>query len=78
MGNDPARDTFNALAKGNINLKETSGNLYVDRIVSGDIVDGEAIAGTGDIRVEVTVYRPRAYEAGVRLTRTITREESGS
>ncbi len=25
----------------------------------------------GDIRVEVTVYEPRAYEDGVRLTRTI-------
>jgi hypothetical protein len=27
----------------------------------------------GDIRVEVAVYPPRAYEAGVRLTRTIRR-----
>jgi hypothetical protein len=28
----------------------------------------------GDIRVEVHVYEPRAYEAGVRLTRCIKRE----
>ena len=28
----------------------------------------------GDIRVEVTVYEPRAYEAGVKLTRDIRRE----
>ena len=28
----------------------------------------------GDIRVEVHVYEPRAYEAGVRLTRSIKRE----
>ena len=28
----------------------------------------------GDIRVEVTVYEPRAYEDGVRLTRTIERK----
>jgi hypothetical protein len=28
----------------------------------------------GDIRVEVTVFEPKAYEAGVRLTRTIPRE----
>lgn len=28
----------------------------------------------GDIRVEVHVYQPRAYEAGVRLTRAIRRE----
>lgn len=27
----------------------------------------------GDIRVEVTVYPPRSYEAGVRLTRIIPR-----
>jgi hypothetical protein len=27
----------------------------------------------GDIRVEVVVYPPKAYEAGVRLTRTIAR-----
>jgi hypothetical protein len=30
----------------------------------------------GDIRVEVTVYEPRAYEAGVRLTQTISRDGS--
>jgi hypothetical protein len=28
----------------------------------------------GDIRVEVTVYEPHAYEAGVSLVRTIHRE----
>lgn len=28
----------------------------------------------GDIRVEVHVYRPEEYEAGVRLTRSIKRE----
>ncbi|HEX3700799.1 MAG TPA: hypothetical protein VHV27_09010 [Phenylobacterium sp.] len=28
----------------------------------------------GDIRVEVNVYEPIAYEAGVRLTRSIPRE----
>jgi hypothetical protein len=28
----------------------------------------------GDIRVEVHVYQPKAYEAGVRLTRSIRRE----
>ncbi|MBL8772517.1 MAG: hypothetical protein JNK30_14130 [Phenylobacterium sp.] len=28
----------------------------------------------GDIRVEVTVYEPQAYEAGVRRMRTITRD----
>jgi hypothetical protein len=33
--------------------------------------DGEA---GGDIRVEVTVYEPRAYEEGVTLTRTIARQ----
>jgi hypothetical protein len=33
--------------------------------------DGEA---GGDIRVEVTVYEPRAYEEGVSLTRSIVRE----
>jgi hypothetical protein len=31
-------------------------------------------APQGDIRVEVTVYEPSAYEAGVRLTRAIRRE----
>ena len=32
-------------------------------------------AGQGaDIRVEVTVYEPRSYEEGVRLTRSIRRE----
>jgi hypothetical protein len=30
----------------------------------------------GDIRVEVTVYEPRSYEDGVRLTRMITREDT--
>jgi hypothetical protein len=30
----------------------------------------------GDIRVEVTVYEPRAYEDGVRLTRIITKDGS--
>ena len=30
----------------------------------------------GDIRVEVTVYEPRAYEAGVRLAQTISRDGS--
>lgn len=33
--------------------------------------DGEA---GGDIRVEVTVYEPRAYEEGVSLNRSIARE----
>jgi hypothetical protein len=33
--------------------------------------DGET---GGDIRVEVTVYEPEAYEAGVSLVRTIQRE----
>jgi hypothetical protein len=33
----------------------------------------EAAPG-GDIRVEVTVYPPKAYEAGVRLTRTIGKD----
>ena len=28
----------------------------------------------GDIRVEVTVYEPRSYEEGVRLSRSIRRE----
>jgi hypothetical protein len=28
----------------------------------------------GDIRVEVTVFEPSAYEAGVRLTRAIRKE----
>ncbi|MFZ5719109.1 MAG: hypothetical protein ACOY5Y_06520 [Pseudomonadota bacterium] len=32
----------------------------------------------GDIRVEITVYEPRAYEDGVRLARHIPREESAS
>jgi hypothetical protein len=31
-------------------------------------------AAGGDIRVEVHVYEPQAYEAGVRLTRSIKRE----
>lgn len=36
-------------------------------------------AETGDdIRVEVTVYEPQAYETGVRLTRRIPRERSDS
>lgn len=30
----------------------------------------------GDIRVEVTAYEERAYEDGVRLTRTITKDGS--
>jgi len=30
----------------------------------------------GDIRVEVTVYEPRSYEEGVRLTRMITKDGS--
>ena len=30
----------------------------------------------GDIRVEVNVYQARAYEQGVRLTRTITKQGS--
>ena len=30
----------------------------------------------GDIRVEVTVYEPKGYEAGVRLTQTISRDGS--
>lgn len=29
----------------------------------------------GDIRVEVVVYPPKDYEAGVRLTRTLSRPE---
>jgi hypothetical protein len=33
----------------------------------------EAESG-GDIRVEVTVYEPRSYEDGVRLTRVIPRD----
>lgn len=33
----------------------------------------ESDAG-GDIRVELTVYEPQAYEHGVRLTRTIGRD----
>ena len=32
----------------------------------------------GDIRVEVHVYRPRNYEAGVRLASVIKKEGSGS
>jgi hypothetical protein len=32
----------------------------------------------GDIRVEVSVYEPRAFEDGVRLTRAITKETGGS
>jgi hypothetical protein len=31
----------------------------------------------GDIRVEVAVFEPKAYEAGVRLTRSIPRGEGG-
>ncbi|RAK60169.1 hypothetical protein DJ021_10320 [Phenylobacterium hankyongense] len=34
--------------------------------------EGEA---RGDIRVELTVYQREAYEQGVRLTRTIARED---
>lgn len=30
----------------------------------------------GDIRVELTVFQPQAYEQGVRLTRVIKREGS--
>ena len=30
----------------------------------------------GDIRVEITVYEPRAYEEGVRLNRTIARHSA--
>ena len=30
----------------------------------------------GDIRVEVTVYEPKAYEGGVRLTRLIPRSDA--
>jgi hypothetical protein len=30
----------------------------------------------GDIRVEVNVFEPRAFEEGVRLTRKITKEPS--
>jgi hypothetical protein len=30
----------------------------------------------GDIRVEVAVYEPRAYEEGVRLNRTIARRHA--
>jgi hypothetical protein len=30
----------------------------------------------GDIRVELTVFQPQAYEQGVRLTRAIKREGS--
>ena len=33
----------------------------------------ETAAG-GDIRVEVTVYQPRAFEEGARVARTIARE----
>ena len=36
----------------------------------------EAEAG-GDIRVEVTVYEPQAYEKGVRRVRSILRDWSG-
>lgn len=36
----------------------------------------EAAPRDSDIRVEVTVYEPRSYEAGVRLTRSIRREPS--
>ena len=32
----------------------------------------------GDIRVEVTVYEPQAYESGARVTRLIPREPEGS
>ena len=32
--------------------------------------------GLSDIRVEVTVYQPSAYEKGVRLTRSIPRHVS--
>jgi hypothetical protein len=32
----------------------------------------------GDIRVEVTVFESRAYEDGVKLTRTIPRQPLGS
>jgi len=32
----------------------------------------------GDIRVEVTVFEPQAYEGGVKLTRTIPRQPLGS
>lgn len=31
----------------------------------------------GDIRVEVTVYEPKAYERGVRRTRRVPREPGG-
>ena len=31
-------------------------------------------APQGDIRVELTVFEPQAYEQGVRLTRTIPRD----
>ncbi len=34
---------------------------------------GEGEQG-GDIRVEITVYEPRSYEEGVRLSRSIRRE----
>ncbi|MBJ7412486.1 MAG: hypothetical protein JHD15_19305 [Phenylobacterium sp.] len=33
-------------------------------------------ASGGDIRVEVSVYEPRAFEDGVRLTRMITKDGS--
>ena len=39
-------------------------------IERGYLWDGEP---GGDIRVEVTVYEPRAYEEGVTLNRTIAR-----
>jgi hypothetical protein len=33
-------------------------------------------AAGGDIRVEVHVYEPRAFEAGVRLVETLPKDQS--
>ena len=33
-------------------------------------------ADGGDIRVEVTVYEPKAFEAGVRITGSIAKEDA--
>jgi hypothetical protein len=59
----PWGDTFEGITPGGRDAAFERNYLWADE------------AG-GDIRVEVVVYAPQAYEQGVRLVRTIARAES--
>jgi hypothetical protein len=85
-----AEDDLQAAAQDEIERACTLGwRQLKDHTPWGDTFEGFAPSGRavcfertylwegdtgGDIRVEVTVYEPQAYEAGVKLTRTIHRE----